>query len=98
MHDAAVYCNAHQSETVDMIAQFANLDPNVVRRMARVTFAEYLTPAEIQPLVNVAAKYKVIDHAFSAARISLDQPLDALKAGPGLTSRRPRRRPLAEDP
>jgi NitT/TauT family transport system substrate-binding protein len=69
MHDAAVYCNAHQSETVDMIAEFGKLDPTVVRRMARVTFAEYLTAPEIQPLVDVAAKYKVIDHDFNAAEL-----------------------------
>lgn len=69
MHDSAVYCNAHQSATVEMIAEFAKLDPKVVGRMARVTFAEYLTPAEIQPLVNVAAKYKVIDRAFDAAEL-----------------------------
>jgi NitT/TauT family transport system substrate-binding protein len=69
MHDAAVYCNAHQSETVDMIAEFGKLDPNVVRRMARVTFAEYLTAPEIQPLVDVAAKYRVIDRPFNAQEL-----------------------------
>jgi NitT/TauT family transport system substrate-binding protein len=69
MHDSAVYCNAHQPETVDMIAEFGKLDPDVVRRMARVTFAEYLTASEIQPLVDVAAKYKVIDARFDAQEL-----------------------------
>ncbi len=69
MHDAAVYCNAHQAETVDMIAEFGKLDPAVVRRMARVTFAEYLTAPEIQPLVDIAYKYKVIDRSFSAQEL-----------------------------
>jgi len=69
MHDAAVYCNAHQAETVDMIAEFGKLDPAVVRGMARVTFAEYLTAPEIQPLVDVAVKYKVIDRSFSAQEL-----------------------------
>jgi NitT/TauT family transport system substrate-binding protein len=66
MHDAAVYCNAHQAETADMMAELAKLDPTLLRRMKRVSFAEYLSAPMIQPLIDVAAKYKVIDAPFSA--------------------------------
>lgn len=69
MHDAAVYCNAHQAETVDMIAELAKLDPAVVRTMPRVQFAPYLSAALIQPLVDAAAKYKVIDAPFNAQEL-----------------------------
>jgi NitT/TauT family transport system substrate-binding protein len=69
MHDAAVYCNAHQSETSDMMAELAKQDPTVVRRMKRVLFAQYLTAPLIQPLVDVAAKYKVIDASFNAQEL-----------------------------
>jgi len=69
MHDAAVYCNAHQTETADMMADLAKQDPALVRRMKRVLFAEYLTAPMIQPLIDVAAKYKVIDAPFNAQEL-----------------------------
>jgi NitT/TauT family transport system substrate-binding protein len=69
MHDAAVYCNAHQAETADLIVEFGKVDPKLASRMARVTFAEYLTAPMIQPLIDVAAKYKAIDQRFNAAEL-----------------------------
>lgn len=66
MHDANIYCNAHQAETADMMAELAKADPLLERRMKRIQFAEYLVPAEIQPLIDVSAKYKVIEAAFPA--------------------------------
>ena len=69
MREAAVYCNAHQSETVDMMAELAKLDPAVERRMKRAVFAEYVVPSMIQPLIDAAAKYKVIDASFNAQEL-----------------------------
>jgi NitT/TauT family transport system substrate-binding protein len=69
MRDAAIYCNTHPTDTVDMIAEFGKLDPNVVRHMSRARFAPYLSAAMIQPLVDVAAKYKVIDATFNAQEL-----------------------------
>jgi ABC-type nitrate/sulfonate/bicarbonate transport system substrate-binding protein len=66
MRDAAIYCNAHPAETVAMIAEFGKLDPAVVRHMSRARFAPYLNASMIQSLVDVAAKYKVIDAGFNA--------------------------------
>lgn len=69
MHDAAVYCNAHPADTVEMMADLAKMDPAVEGRMKRVLFAEYLTPGTIQPLIDVAAKYKLIDAPFNAQEL-----------------------------
>ena len=69
MHDAAVYCNGHQADTVDMMAELAKQDPAVERRMKRIQFAEYLTPVSIQPLIDAAARYKVIDAPFNAQEL-----------------------------
>jgi NitT/TauT family transport system substrate-binding protein len=66
MHDAAIYCNAHQAETAPLIIEFGKVDPKLVTKLARVTFADYLTASMIQPLVDVAAKYKAIDKPFDA--------------------------------
>ena len=69
MHDAALYCNGHQAETADMMAALAKLDPTLVHRMRRVLFSEYLSAPMIQPLIDVAAKYKVIDGSFNAQEL-----------------------------
>lgn len=66
MHEAAVYCNAHQKDTTDLIIEFGKVDPKLAPRLARVTFAEYLTAKDIQPLVDVAAKYHAIEKSFDA--------------------------------
>ena len=69
MHDAAVYCNAHQAETVPLIAEFGKVDPKIAARMTRVTFPEYLSGPLIQPLVDVTAKYKAIEKPFDAQEL-----------------------------
>jgi NitT/TauT family transport system substrate-binding protein len=66
MADAGAYCNAHHADTVAMVAENAKLDEKLVARMARITFGDYLRPADIQPLINVAAKYNVIAKPFDA--------------------------------
>ena len=48
MRDSAIYCNAHQAETVDLIAEFGKIDPNVIRHMARARFATSLSA----PMIN----------------------------------------------
>jgi NitT/TauT family transport system substrate-binding protein len=66
MADAGAYCNAHHADTVAMVAENAKIDEKLVARMARITFGDYLRPADIQPLINVAAKYNVIAKPFDA--------------------------------
>jgi len=64
--EANAYCNAHHADTVALVAENAKIDPAVVGRMARITFGDYLRPADIQPLINVAAKYGAISKPFDA--------------------------------
>lgn len=69
MADADAYCNTHHADTVELVAENAKLDPKLVARMARVTFGDYLRPADIQPLINVAAKYHAIAKPFDASAL-----------------------------
>jgi ABC-type nitrate/sulfonate/bicarbonate transport system substrate-binding protein len=63
---ASIYCNAHQPQTVDLLASYTKIDPTVIASMVRTNFAPSLDPAQIQPLINAAAKYKVITRSFEA--------------------------------
>jgi NitT/TauT family transport system substrate-binding protein len=69
MHDAAIYVNAHHDDTVQMMSDLAKVDPSTIRGTVRVTFAPYLTPAMVQPVIDVSAKYHVIDKGFSASQL-----------------------------
>jgi NitT/TauT family transport system substrate-binding protein len=66
MGDAAAYCNTHHADTVAMVAQASKIDDKMVARMTRITFGDYLRPSEIQPLIDVAFKYKTISRPFDA--------------------------------
>jgi len=66
LHDATIYTNAHQSETIAVTAPFWGLDPAIVANMARSPSAPTLDPKDIQPMIDVAVRYGVIDKPMRA--------------------------------
>jgi NitT/TauT family transport system substrate-binding protein len=69
MHEAAVYTNAHLPETVDIVAAYSGIPAAAIAKSVRASDPEYVDPRNIQPLIDVAAKYGIIDRAFSADEI-----------------------------
>lgn len=69
MHDAAVYTNAHMSETVDIVASYSGIPAAAIAKSVRATDPEYVESRNIQPLIDVAAKYGIIDRSFPANEI-----------------------------
>lgn len=78
MREAIVYTNTHLPETVDLVASFTGIEAAAVARSVRAVDPEYLDPRNLQPVIDFAYKYKLIDHSFSAADIISDA---ALKPG-----------------
>jgi NitT/TauT family transport system substrate-binding protein len=72
MADATVYTNAHHAETAQLVADATKIPVDVVRRMGRVDSAVTLDPAQIQPLIDASAKYKLISSAFPAKELIFD--------------------------
>ena len=64
--EASAYTNAHPGDTVDLIAAFTSVAAKDIVAMTRVTCGTKLDPAEIQPVVDVTAKYKIIPATFDA--------------------------------
>lgn len=64
--EATAYTNAHPAETVDMVAAFTSVPAKEVASMTRATCGTKLDPAQIQPVVDVAVKYKLIPAGFDA--------------------------------
>ena len=63
---ASAYTNAHQSETVDLLATWASLDPQQAAHIPRMTTGTTLDPRDIQPVIEVAVKYGLIAKSFDA--------------------------------
>ena len=64
LHEAIVYVNGHLADTADLVASFTGMDVALVRRSTRTMNAEYVDAADLQPLMEALAKYKVIDRSF----------------------------------
>jgi NitT/TauT family transport system substrate-binding protein len=69
MAESSAYCNAHHADTVPLVAENAKIEEAVVAKMTRITFGDALRPNEIQPLIDVAVKYKAISQPFDARDI-----------------------------
>lgn len=69
MHEAAAYTNAHPDETVDLVASFTGTTPDAVRHSHRQVYPEFLDARMLQPLIDISAKYGLIDKAFPASDI-----------------------------
>jgi NitT/TauT family transport system substrate-binding protein len=66
VYRAAAYTNSHHDATVQMMAEVTKAPANEIAHMARVDGATDLEPAQIQPLIDAAAKYKLIPRSFPA--------------------------------
>ena len=69
MREAVAFTNAHPDQTVDIVASFTGATPDAIRHSQRATSGDYLDPRALQPLIDVAAKYGLIDKGFPATEI-----------------------------
>jgi NitT/TauT family transport system substrate-binding protein len=65
----SAYTNAHQAETAPMMAEATKIPLAVMLRMKRAVIATTLDDRLVQPLIDAAAKYQMISHAFPAKEI-----------------------------
>jgi NitT/TauT family transport system substrate-binding protein len=69
---ATVYANGHHSETVPLLAAFSGIQPAAIMAMDRNTNATSLDPKLVQPTIDAAAKYQIIERPFPASEIIAD--------------------------
>jgi NitT/TauT family transport system substrate-binding protein len=60
------FANAHPEQTAVWLAEVAKIDPDVIQHGRREVFAESLVVADVQRVVDAAARYKAIDRPFDA--------------------------------
>jgi NitT/TauT family transport system substrate-binding protein len=63
---SAIYTNQHHRETEAMMAEITKIPPDVFGKISRNTAATNTDPSYLQPLIDVAAKYRNIDRWFAA--------------------------------
>lgn len=66
IHRAAAYTNTHSDELVPLIADYSHIDSAVLRKMRPFSNATSLDPKQIQPLIDAAVRYNVIEASFPA--------------------------------
>jgi ABC-type nitrate/sulfonate/bicarbonate transport system substrate-binding protein len=62
---SAAYTNAHHKEMVPLIAELLGVSTAVVEHMSYPTGGTSLLPAEVQPVIDIGVKYKLIPRRFT---------------------------------
>jgi NitT/TauT family transport system substrate-binding protein len=69
IYEAARWANTHRSETFALLVRDAKVDGDKLRNMIRSTFATSLTPALIQPVLNMGTQSKIFDRQIDASTL-----------------------------
>ena len=69
MKQATAYVGSHEDELVPMLAEYAGVDPASIAKVHRPERRVTIGNADIQPVIDTAAKYKSIPKSFNAADV-----------------------------
>lgn len=64
--EAAKYVNGHHQATIDSVSAFTGIAPDVIAGMTRTQVGTVLDAGMIQPVIDVAVRYRVIPAPFDA--------------------------------
>ena len=74
MQATAVWANANRALSGPILAKYTKIPLPVIDHMHRGNFALSFDPAQIQPMIEAAAKSGVIDKSFPASDLIIDTP------------------------
>lgn len=69
VEEAARYTNEHHAETAALVAEFSGIPLEVVQHNARALFGTSLDGSLIQPVIDAAAKYGLLQRPFPAQEL-----------------------------
>ena len=69
VYETARWCNSHQDATMALMAREGHIDVDKVRGMVRTTFATSLSPTTVQPVLDLATRFKIFDKPIDAGSI-----------------------------
>jgi NitT/TauT family transport system substrate-binding protein len=71
---AAVWANAHPKESALLLTKFTKVDPAVAAKMTRAVYATSLDPAQLQPVLDNAVRYGMLDKPLDANELIWKPP------------------------
>ena len=71
MAKTATWANANPSQSLLILAKYANVDPAPLKNMRRITYGTHADAAEIQPVIDLWAKYGTLATSFPAQELML---------------------------
>lgn len=71
LRQAAIYANAHGNELIPLLVSNTGMEPDVAARMHRAENGVNFSPSQVQPVIDIAAKYKILPRAFDAHELFL---------------------------
>ena len=71
VYETARWANAHQGDTLQILSKVTKIEIERVRTMNRIEWATSLDPKLMQPVLDIAAKYKLIDRPVAATDLML---------------------------
>jgi NitT/TauT family transport system substrate-binding protein len=66
---ASAWANAHTRESADIVAKYMGVDPQTVRQSTRVVYGTNLNVAQLQPNIDIAAKYGTLKTKIDASEL-----------------------------
>lgn len=66
VQEASVYVGTHESDSVSLLAQFGGVDPASFAKIRHTSRGVAIAPADLQPVIDIAAKYNIIPKAYAA--------------------------------
>jgi ABC-type nitrate/sulfonate/bicarbonate transport system substrate-binding protein len=69
MAKTAGWANANQAASAAILAKYAHLDASLLKNMRRVSYGTRAEPAEIQPIIDLSARYGALAASFPAAEL-----------------------------
>jgi ABC-type nitrate/sulfonate/bicarbonate transport system substrate-binding protein len=67
IREASAWANGNRAKSAVILEKYAKVDEDTLAHMTRAVYAETLLPAEVQPTIDFAAKYKFLDEGFPAS-------------------------------
>jgi NitT/TauT family transport system substrate-binding protein len=67
IYDAARWANTHHAETAPILAKYAKLEPDKITKMQRAVYDTSLDPKKMQPVLDIAWRYHVLEKPLTAA-------------------------------
>ncbi len=69
IYEAARWTNSHHDESAAILIKYLKLDPERAKNLIRATFATSLDPKLMQPVLDIALKYGLVEKSVDAATL-----------------------------